>query len=135
VGATYGIGTRSSYWEEVRSTIFPELRLQGLVPFYDENSTSTVLDAVWFNADYHTTFSDNYRDTMIEIATYPVVYHLFKAVTFMLITMAVAETCARIRPNLTPRGVPSVITSSVVTAGLMVILADWAFSRLWLKRH
>jgi hypothetical protein len=42
---------------------------------------------------------------------------------------------ARMQPNLTPRGVPSVITFSVVMSGLMVILADWGFSQFWLLRE
>ncbi len=29
----------------------------------------------------------------------------------------------------------SVITQSVVTAGLLVIFTDWGFSQLWLKRY
>ena len=74
-------------------------------------------------------------DTFVEIATYPPVYHLMKAKVFILIIMVVAETISRMRPDLTPRSVPSVITFSVVTAGLLVILADWGFSQLWLLRH
>ena len=135
VGPFYGIGTNEDYWREVRSSVFPDLRIRGLVPLQAENSTTTLLDTVWLNADYRTSFSDEYIDTLIEVLTYPPIFHLLKAVTFMLIIMGVAEACARIQTNLTPRGVPSVITSSVVTGGLLIIMADWGFSRLWLKRY
>jgi ABC-type transporter Mla maintaining outer membrane lipid asymmetry permease subunit MlaE len=134
VGPFYGIGSHEGYWQEVRSATFPDLRLRGLLPLQKENSTATILDALFYSPDFRTPFSDDYMDTIIEISTYPVVYHLLKATTFMVITMSVAEVCSRIKPNLSPRGVPSVITSSVVIAGLLVILADWGFSRLWLKR-
>jgi len=135
VGPSNGIGSSSNYWKEVRSTVFPRLRLRAFVPLQAKNSTSTILDAVWYNPDYRTTYSADFTDTVVEIVTYPVVYHLFKAVTFMMIIMGVAEVCARIQSNLTPRGIPSVITRSVVTAGLLVILADWGFSQLWLRRY
>jgi len=74
-------------------------------------------------------------DTLIEVATYPPVYHLLKAEVFILIIIGVAEWVARSKSNLTPRGVPSVITMSVVIAGLSVIFSDWAFSQLWLLRE
>jgi ABC-type transporter Mla maintaining outer membrane lipid asymmetry permease subunit MlaE len=102
-----------------------------------ENTTSTVWEATVLSPNWKTTFSDdyNYTDSLIEIATYPPIYHLLKACCFMLIIMIVAEVCARVKPNLTPRGVPVVITTSVVGSGLLVILADWGFSQLWLLRH
>jgi ABC-type multidrug transport system ATPase subunit/ABC-type transporter Mla maintaining outer membrane lipid asymmetry permease subunit MlaE len=75
------------------------------------------------------------KDTLIELATYPPIYHLLKAQVFIVIIICVAEVVARSQRHLTPRGVPSVITFSVVTAGLLVILADWGFSQLWLLRE
>ena len=124
VGPLYGIGTTADYWKQARSTIFPELRLRGLME--DEAAISDY---------FQTTFSDSYYDTLIEFVTYPPIYHVVKAVSFMVIILGVAEVCARSRSNVTPRGVPSVITQAVVTSGLLVILADWGFSQLWLKRY
>jgi len=136
VGPHYGLaqGDRS-YRQHVYDTIFPEWRIRSRVPFRAVHAT--VWDAIsttvaW--GDVRTTFSDSFLDVVIELATYPPIYHLLKAQVFMSIIMIVAEVCARVRPNLTPRGVPLVITSSVVLAGLLVILADWAFSQLWLLR-
>mmetsp|Transcript_7945 Transcript_7945/g.15680 ORF Transcript_7945/g.15680 Transcript_7945/m.15680 type:complete len:320 (+) Transcript_7945:1001-1960(+) len=75
-------------------------------------------------------------DTVIELATYPPIYHFIKAETYILIIIGVAEWSGRYyKPNLTPRGVPSVITLSVVMSGLLVILADWGFSQLLMLRE
>ena len=77
-----------------------------------------------------------WRDTIIEIVTYPPVYHVVKAEVYIWIILGVAEWVARwYNPNLTPRGVPSVITLSVVLSGLLVILADWGFSQLLMLRQ
>ena len=77
-----------------------------------------------------------WMDTVIELATYPPVYHFIKAEVYILIILGVAEWVARwYKPNLTPRGVPSVITLSVVMAGLLVILVDWGFSQLLMLRE
>jgi ABC-type transporter Mla maintaining outer membrane lipid asymmetry permease subunit MlaE len=132
VGPAYGIGTHAEYWEQVRSNIFPALRLRGFVSQDDESST---VSAFYHPDFYRTTFSPYWTDTVIEIATYPAVYHVWKAVVFMFIIMGVAEVSASSQPNLTTRGVPGVITSAVVGAGLLVILADWWFSQLWLRRR
>ena len=134
VGPRYGIGTKSSYWEKVHDSIFPELRLRSWAPLWQENTTATVLEAMT-SGDIRTTYSDNYTETLIEVFTYPPVYHLTKSLTFMTIIMVTAEVCAGIRSNLTIRSVPHVITGSVVFASLLVIVADWAFSQLWLLRH
>jgi ABC-type transporter Mla maintaining outer membrane lipid asymmetry permease subunit MlaE len=131
VGPRYGVGTWEGYCTTVQETIFPELRLQ------TNNNNSNF----WWLSLYGTTttFSTSYYDTVIEIVTYPPIHHVMKSVTFMVIIMSVAEMCCKFRilktNRLTPRGVPNVITSSVVTAGLLVILADWGFSQLWLLRH
>ena len=76
-----------------------------------------------------------WTESIIEMVTYPPIYHLIKSTVFITIILCVAECIARSRPQLTPRGVPSVITFSVVTAGLLVLLADWAFSQLLLLRQ
>jgi ABC-type lipoprotein export system ATPase subunit/ABC-type transporter Mla maintaining outer membrane lipid asymmetry permease subunit MlaE len=138
VGQRYGIiDDHAFYWKEFRTSTFPPLRIVSFAPLWVENTTSTVWEATVLSPNWKTTFSDdyNYTDSLIEIATYPPIYHLLKACCFMLIIMIVAEVCARVKPNLTPRGVPVVITTSVVGSGLLVILADWGFSQLWLLRH
>jgi hypothetical protein len=79
------------------------------------------------------TFSDSVVDALIEILTHPAIFHLFKAFVLSLGIVFVADKCAR-RP-LTPRLVPLVITAAVVVDGLWVLLADWGFSQLWLRRY
>jgi len=131
VGSLYGInGSDDSYWNEVRSAIFPPLRLRLMAAEGGKEMKSLHLFE-----NLLTTFSDTYLDSLIEIMTYPPVYHLIKAISFMAIIMSVAEVCAHVRPNVTPREVPRVITQAIVTASLLVILLDWGFSRLWLKRQ
>ena len=73
-------------------------------------------------------------EAAVEIATYPPVFLVSKSLTYAAIIMGTAEVCARTKPDLTPRGVPRVITAAVVGSGLLVILADWAFSQLLLLR-
>ena len=136
VGPQYGIGTRQFYLKEVYKSTFPIWRLRSLAPLWEVNDGSieyTFKDAL-LNFDLRSTFSENYGDALIEFWTYPPVYHVTKAVAFMTITMLVAELSARLWPHLTPRHVPDVITFAVVMSSLMVIIADWAFSQLWLKR-
>jgi ABC-type nitrate/sulfonate/bicarbonate transport system ATPase subunit len=144
VGEWYDIGSKENYWEQVQTTVFPGLRLRSWMSYQQSSSaSSTLLDALWYNPDFRTTFvseeygSDSFwiMDSAIEVMTYPPVFHLLKSVTYMWIILGVAQFCANRPKQLTPRGVPSVITSAVVTSGLLIILADWGFSRLWLKRH
>ena len=106
VGPRYGIGTFDFYREEVRKAVFPDLQIQ----------------QAW---------EKSWLAVLVEVTTYPPIFHIWKAATFIIIVLVVAEGVARLQPNLTPRGVPGVITSSVVGASLVVILADWAFSQ-WL---
>jgi ABC-type transporter Mla maintaining outer membrane lipid asymmetry ATPase subunit MlaF/ABC-type transporter Mla maintaining outer membrane lipid asymmetry permease subunit MlaE len=135
IGAGYGIGTVSDFWSTVRSNIMPALRLKGLARYDNQQQVPIAPAYSPLQLDYYlSTHSTLWTDAVIEILTYPIVYHVMKAVAFLTIIMGVAELCARSRPNLASRGVPGVITSAVVLAGLMVILADWAFSRLWLQR-
>ena len=141
----YGIvHSLEKYWEQVRTTLWPEWRLTGrLVTYYERAVLGAVAarTGAYSETDDATvllrsTFSPWFRDTVVEVVTYPPVYHVVKAITFTAIILGTAEVCARYRyAVLTPRHVPSVITTAVVTAGLLVILADWGFSRLWLQRR
>ena len=124
VGPQYGIGTQTSYRTGVEDAVLLPMRLR----CWPSNEPS----ATW---DIRPTFSDSYTDALVEVTTHPIVFHLIKATVFMIITILVAEICASLRPNLTPRGVPSVITSSIVIGSLSIIVADWGFSQLWLLRH
>jgi ABC-type nitrate/sulfonate/bicarbonate transport system ATPase subunit/ABC-type transporter Mla maintaining outer membrane lipid asymmetry permease subunit MlaE len=119
VGPRYGIGNTEFYLKDMRQTMFPVLRLKSMLDTTSKTDGKLTM----------------YLDAMVELFTWPPIYHLVKAMAFIWIIMAVAESCARYRPNLTPRGVPAVITSSVVIGGLLVILADWGFSQLWLLRR
>jgi hypothetical protein len=76
----------------------------------------------------------SFSQVLVEITTYPPVFHWLKAVVYILIILLTAETAASLQPSLTPRNVPHVITTSVVMASLLVIVADWGFSQLWLLR-
>lgn len=137
----YGIGSSDQFWSAVKECLFPTLRLRSFAPLWD-SPTEGEVSALWrvfdafVNLDYRVTFqqTSTWIDTFIEIVTYPPFYHLTKAVVFIILIMGVAEGVARWQPNLTPRGVPGVITASVVSSGLLVILADWGFSQLWLQR-
>jgi ABC-type transporter Mla maintaining outer membrane lipid asymmetry permease subunit MlaE len=135
VGPRYGIGNVSQYWDDLQDSILPMLRLKSFAPLWDEDTKMTIWES-FFNFDLTVTYSRNptWTDSLIEISTFPPIYHLLKATVFILIIMGVAEFVARWQPNLTPRGVSSVITFSVVSSGLLVILADWGFSQLWLLR-
>ncbi|KAG7374802.1 ABC transporter-like protein [Nitzschia inconspicua] len=160
VGPVYGIGERVTFWTELNDALFPVLRLRSFEPFWnlpcsnEANSNSSnfwtcaasgtksmllalrrlVSDPTHMDLTVTYKIDGTWKDSTIEIATYPPVYHLLKAKVFIIIIVGVAECVARSRPNLTPRGVPSVITMSVVVSGLLVILADWGFSQLWLLR-
>lgn len=69
----------------------------------------------------------------LDVLVWPPMHHLLKSATFALIILGVAELIAR-RDALTPRGVPGAITAAVVTAGLLIITADFAFSQLLLLK-
>jgi ABC-type nitrate/sulfonate/bicarbonate transport system ATPase subunit/ABC-type transporter Mla maintaining outer membrane lipid asymmetry permease subunit MlaE len=133
VGPQYGIGDIHSYWEEARATFFPTLRLRSFAALWEENTPSNVWTAI-STLDVRSTNSNTYWNGGIEIVTYPPIFHWIKAQVFIVIIMLVAELCARWKPNLTPRGVPFVITSAVVLSGLLVIMVDWGFSQLLLLR-
>jgi ABC-type transporter Mla maintaining outer membrane lipid asymmetry permease subunit MlaE len=146
VGPNYGIGDSSQFMVDVKDSLWPALRISSFEGLWNENdkdngASTMMLSQVLLQSpsslDWTVTYTTNptWIDTVIEIGTYPPVYHLLKATTFIFIIMSVAEIMARMQPNLTPRGVPSVITFSVVMSGLMVILADWGFSQFWLLRE
>lgn len=126
VGPWYGIGKTETYKQEVWDSIFLPIRLRLLSEDFKATTTSDL---------FRCTFSESYVDSLIEIATHPVFYHLLKSLVFMTIVMTVSEVTARRKFDLTPRGVPKVITTSVVLGSLLVIVADWGFSQLLLKRH
>ena len=126
VGPWYGIGDIDGYREEVWDSIFLPIRLRLLSE--DSKATST------FDL-FRCSFSESYLDSLIEIATHPVFYHLLKSLVFMTIVMTVSEVTARRKFDLTPRGVPKVITTSVVLGSLLVIVADWGFSQLLMRRY
>lgn len=152
VGPMYGIGDTAQYHRDLHDSIFPVLRIRYFETLWTDDdavghdamgsSINRIAYRLWEtlstnSVDLSVTYADHstWKDTLVEVATYPPIYHLLKATAFIVIILGVAESVARARPNLTPRGVPSVITLSVVLAGLLVILADWGFSQLWLLRH
>lgn len=160
-----GVGDRS-YWTDLQDSILPVLRLasfegcwsKDLSPSLGEadeevfegtkslfeiaSSVTSVLRGAVSDPtglDLRVAYNPQngtWIDTVIELATYPPIYHFIKAEIYILIIIGVAEWSGRYyKPNLTPRGVPSVITLSVVLSGLLVILADWGFSQLLLLRE
>jgi len=139
VGPQYGIGNIESYRNEVWNAVFVPLRLRGVVTWTEnegwEHGGATLMESVYSYLDLRCTYSDSYTDALIELSTHPVIFHLIKSVVFMTIIMGVAEIASRRKTDLTPRGVPKVITTSVVMGSLFVIFADWGFSQLLLKRH
>ena len=136
VGPSYGIGTFDQYFEDIRRAVFPTLRLRSIVAWgageYDEYSLVDVIRSLDLRC---TVGNSSLGETIIEILTYPPLFLLVKAITFMTIVMLVSESAARFTQNLTPRSVPGVITRSVVLSSLFIIIADWAFSQLLLKRQ
>lgn len=158
VGPTqYGIGTISQFWVDMNESLFPIWRLKWSAPLWEYNddddgprqnlTTTTRLMQHWtylwkngssidsWTVTYRPRYSYVWIETVLEIVTYPPIYHILKAVTFIGIILGVSEGVAQWwKPQLTPRGVPSVITMSVVGSGLLVIMADWGFSQLWLLR-
>lgn len=133
VGPEYGIGDYDGYWEQVRKSTFPELRPVSFQSLWTDPN-ATILEVLNTSPDFSTKWSDSYYDSLIEVVTYPVVYHLLKSFAYISITLITAEVCARCRVNMTTRHVPIVITSSVVISSLLVIITDWGFSQLLLCR-
>ncbi|KAL7478186.1 hypothetical protein ACHAW6_003960 [Cyclotella cf. meneghiniana] len=139
IGPFYGIGSTDGYRVELWDAIVVPLRLRGVTSWSEnvgwEHGGQALVDTAYSLLDIRCTFSDSYIDAIVEITTHPIGFHLIKSVVFMSIIMGVAEISARHDPDLTPRGVPKVITTSVVMGSLLVIFSDWAFSQLLLKRQ
>lgn len=118
VGPKYGIGDTEIYTKQVREAIYPPLRVEY---------------GGWLFG-FPTTTMKNGNNVWVELATWPPIFHWLKATVYILIILGVAQWCSRHDANLTTRHVPHVITSSVVISSLLVIIADWGFSQLWLLR-
>jgi ABC-type lipoprotein export system ATPase subunit/ABC-type transporter Mla maintaining outer membrane lipid asymmetry permease subunit MlaE len=159
MGRIYGLLSLSDFGHHARQTIFPPLRIRLVESWVTLNanaqecvlsqeaasvagevttSTCTIIatEAWWTRIvwDMRPTFSESYVDTLVEMFTHPAIFHWVKAQFLSLLIVVTADLCAR-RPGLTPREVPAVITAAVVVAGLLVLMADWAFSQLWLLRE
>jgi len=160
VGPLYGMNPSGvgdqTYYDDLRDSAFPVLRLASFEGCWEvdddetDNKTLVELCSSIFHVfqksifapgslDLRTTYNaseSTWKDTVIEVVTYPPIYHFLKAEVYIWIIIGVAEWVARFyKPNLTPRGVPSVITLAVVLSGLLVILADWGFSQLLMLRE
>ena len=136
VGTHHGVvANRAGYWSHVHDALLPELRLR-LPSAFGQSAgwIPAALHTVRSVTGLRTSFSNSLVDLAVEVLTYPVVFHIVKADTFILIILLVSEVCARRQSDLTPRGVPLVITTSVVIGSLLVILADWGFSQVYLMR-
>jgi ABC-type nitrate/sulfonate/bicarbonate transport system, ATPase component len=137
VGSYYGIGDFDDFWEWAQLNTFPTLRLSlGLANAVQEEDGGGTANIMSWNIlrCFQSLANCSFYDFLIEIITYPPIYHFVKAQVYIAIILGVAEISARIRLHVTPRKVPSIITQAVVTSGLFVILADWFFSQLLLKR-
>lgn len=140
VGSYYGIGDFDDFWEQARLNTFPTLTLRlslvGLANVVQEEGGGDTANIMSWNIlrCLQSLVNCSFYDSLIEIITYPPIYHFVKAQVYIAIILGVAEISARIRLHVTPRTVPSIITQAVVTSGLFVILADWFFSQLLLKR-
>jgi ABC-type transporter Mla maintaining outer membrane lipid asymmetry permease subunit MlaE/ABC-type uncharacterized transport system YnjBCD ATPase subunit len=131
VGPSYGIGSFEQYMQDIRRAVFPGLRLRSIVEWTEETSMKDFIR----NLDLRCTHgSSTLWETFVEILTYPPIFLLTKACVFMITIILVAETSARWKRDLTPRDVPKVITHSVVLGSLLIIMMDWGFSQLLLKR-
>ncbi|KAL3806324.1 hypothetical protein ACHAXA_001064 [Cyclostephanos tholiformis] len=136
VGPMYDIGSIASYRQEVWDAVFLPLRLRGVIAWREKVAWDQITTESFYSyLDLRSKFSEKYADTLIEITTHPVCFHLIKSVVFMTIIMVVAEVVSRKNPDLTAKDVPKVITTSVVSGSLLVIFADWGFSQLLLKRY
>ena len=63
---------------------------------------------------------------------FPPFVAFYHSLVFMFLILAVAEIVGRMRPTIQPRGVPQSITWAVVIASLLIIVADWGLSQLYL---
>ena len=63
---------------------------------------------------------------------FPPFVAFYHSIVFMVLIIVVAEVAGRLRPTIQPRGVPQSITWAVVIASLLIIIADWGLSQLYL---
>lgn len=70
--------------------------------------------------------------TLKHIWRHPFVVIAYRSIGFMAITLVVAEVAANIHKRLQPRHVPKTITWSVVIASLIILIADWGFTEIYL---
>eukprot|EP00557_Chaetoceros_sp_GSL56_P009426 CAMPEP_0176489322 /NCGR_PEP_ID=MMETSP0200_2-20121128/7219_1 /TAXON_ID=947934 /ORGANISM="Chaetoceros sp., Strain GSL56" /LENGTH=530 /DNA_ID=CAMNT_0017886441 /DNA_START=14 /DNA_END=1603 /DNA_ORIENTATION=+ len=106
VGSFYGIGDLDGFWEQARSNIFPTLRLSGFVKNMNEDDGGTTTIPSLLTRFFHSIQNSSFYDGVIEIVTYPPIYHFIKAQVFIAIILGVAEMSARIRlVQITPRTV------------------------------
>lgn len=150
----YGIGTTEQFRQDVLESLFPTWRLEVFRSAIITGQQDEWHQNVWelfqsrivhvlsslsntaLAVTYPPRYDPSWLESMIEIVTYPPVYHVVKSIVYMGIILGTAQVVTHLKhAHLTPRGVPSVITLSVVWAGLLVILADWGFSQLWLLRY
>jgi ABC-type transporter Mla maintaining outer membrane lipid asymmetry permease subunit MlaE len=136
VGPSYGIGTFDGYMDDIRRAVFPTLKLRSIVAWEEgEWEGRGFLDFVRSLDLRCTVGNSSLWETFIEVLTYPPCFLFAKACVFMAIIILVAESSARWKIHLTPRDIPGVITRSVVIASLFIIVMDWGFSQLLLKRQ
>ena len=64
---------------------------------------------------------------------FPPFVAFYHSIVFMTLIIIVAEVAGRLRPTIQPRGVPQSITWAVVIASLLIIIADWGLSQLYLR--
>ena len=64
--------------------------------------------------------------------TFPPFVAFYHSLVFMALILIVVEVAGRIRPMIQPRGVPQAITWAVVIASLLIIVADWGLSQLYI---
>jgi len=136
----YGICEYDKYRQDVVEAAWSDLRIRGFN--LERSSIVASLLSLDFITTTHPASSGRYpwyAESVIEITTYPPIFLLMKAMFYVVLILVVAEACGRWKgahqQALSPRGVPGRITSSVVIGSLTVIVADWGFSQLLLKRY
>mmetsp|Transcript_6039 Transcript_6039/g.8905 ORF Transcript_6039/g.8905 Transcript_6039/m.8905 type:complete len:539 (+) Transcript_6039:29-1645(+) len=94
----------------------------------------------WFTSHFrHAAFPHLYArlknrsllQAFINLLTWPPIFHIIKSLTFIGLIFSSSELFAR-RSRLSLRAVPHVITAAVVFSSLAIIIADFAFSQLFL---
>ena len=108
VGVRYQLlSSMYDFWLQVQTTIFPTLRLQGIVVSRQNqpeevqleqliDSTAANIKSIFELDYYRTTYSPNsWYETMIEIVTYPILFAITKSIVFITIIICAAELCTR----------------------------------------